>query len=77
MSIPDDRPTSTANWRKYPKGPNFFGIVVAACITLLVLFVVAYFLLRSDTTKLIPHSNPTPNSWVQPLVPSHNEVQAA
>jgi hypothetical protein len=66
MISPDDRPQSTADWRKHPKSPNFFGIVIGACAFLVVAMVVAYFLLRSDTRQLIPHPNPTPNSFVQP-----------
>jgi len=77
MSIPDDHPKSTADWRKYPKSPNFFGIVVGASIFLLVALVAAYFLLRTDTTKMIPHRNPTPNSLVQPVIGSGNTSIAA
>ena len=76
MNNPDDRPKTTADWRKYPKGPNFLGIVLGASFFLLVALVVAYFLLRSDATKLMPHQNPTPNSLVQPLIPSHNGITA-
>ena len=75
MSNPDDRPKSTADWRKYPKSPNFFGIVVGASIFLVVALIAAYLLLRSDTTKLIPHPNPTPNSLVQPLIPHSNVAE--
>ena len=66
----DDRPKTTADWRKYSKGPNFLGIVIGAMVFLVVALAAAYFLLRSDTTKLIPHRNPTPNSLVQPLLPA-------
>jgi hypothetical protein len=71
--VPNSTPPKdpTADWRKYPKGPNFFGIVIGACIVLVVLLAAAYVLLRTDARHLLPHHpSPTPNSLVQPLIPS-------
>lgn len=51
----------TADYRKYAKGPNFGLIVALACITMLVLFVAALFLLHGDGRNLLPggrHPNP-------------------
>ncbi len=63
-----DPKNPTADWRKYPKGPNFLGIVIGASVFILIGFVVAWFVLRSDGSKMLPHGpNPTPNSMVQPL----------
>ncbi len=77
MSNPDSNPNSTADWRKYPKGPNFLGIVIGASAVLLLLLVVAYFVLRTDARGLLPHTpNPTPNSLVQPLLPAAPAPQA-
>jgi hypothetical protein len=65
MSDPKD---PVADWRKYPKGPNFLGIVLGACAFILIAFVVLWFVVRRDGQKMIPHGpNPTPNSLVQPL----------
>ena len=62
MSDPKD---PTADYRKYPKSPNFLGIVIAASIMILVIMVVAYFLLGWDVRKLLPHGpSPRPNAMV-------------
>ena len=62
MSDPKD---PTADYRKYPKGPNFLAIVVGASITILVVMVVAYFVLGWDVRKLLPHGlSPRPNAMV-------------
>jgi hypothetical protein len=67
MSDPKD---PTADYRKYPKGPNFLGIVIGSSIALIVILVVAYFVLGLDAGKLMPHRpNPQPNSLAQPLLP--------
>jgi len=69
MSIETNHPDPTADWRKYPKSPNFLGIVIGASLFMLAVFVVAYFVLRADGSRMIPHNpNPTPNSLVQPLL---------
>jgi hypothetical protein len=62
MSDPKD---PTADYRKYPKGPNFLFVVLAFCITILVVIVLAYFVLGWDVRKLLPHRpNPQPNAMV-------------
>jgi hypothetical protein len=77
MSDSNNNSNSIPAWRKYPKSPNFFGIVVGSSIFLLVALALAYFLLRTDGSKLIPHRNPTPNSMVQPLMPGTRPHQVA
>lgn len=58
----------TADYRKYPKGPNFLGIVIGACVFMVVAFVVIWFVLHRDAKHMIPHGpNPTPNSMVLPM----------
>ena len=61
----------TADYRKYPKGPNFLAVVIAFCVVILLVIIAALLFLRHDASKAMPHS-PTanPNSLVQPLVPS-------
>ena len=60
----------TADYRKYPKGPNFLTIVLAFCVVILLVIVAALLFLKHDATKAIPHSpSGTPNSLVQPLLP--------
>ena len=62
MSDPND---PTADYRKYPKGPNFLGIVIWASIAILLVLILAYFVLGWDVRKLLPHRpNPQPNAMV-------------
>ena len=71
MSTPEPKPDPTADWRKYPKSPNFLSIVIGASIFILVAFVIAYILLHHDASKMVPHGpNPTPNSLARPLLPN-------
>ncbi len=61
----------TADYRKYPKGPNFLLIVILSSVILLILLVAAFFLVKGHGNKMVPHKpDPTPNSLVQPLIPS-------
>ena len=60
----------TADYRKYPKGPNFLGIVIGSTVLMILLFIVAYFFLHRDAAKVMPHpASPTPNSLSRPLLP--------
>jgi hypothetical protein len=62
----------TADYRKYPKGPNFGLIVALAAIALVVILIVAVFVVGGAGKKLVPHPpNPKPNSMAQPLLPAH------
>jgi hypothetical protein len=64
-------PTSTADYRKYPKPQNFGIIVALAAVVLIVAMIGGWMYLRKDARKLLPHgpnSNPTPNSLVLPLL---------
>ncbi len=64
MSVEDP----TADYRKYPKGPNFLLIVILASVVLVVLLVASVLLVGRDGRKLSPHPpNPQPNSLMQPL----------
>ncbi len=68
----------TADYRKYPKGPNFLGIVIGSSAVILILFVVIYFFLHRDASKMIQHPpNPAPNSFVRPLLPPAGSVDLA
>ena len=55
---------STADYRKYPKGPNFFGIVMGACLALLLILGAALLFLTDFGKHLLRHTNP-PHSYVQ------------
>ena len=67
MSNPND---PTADYRKYPEGPNFLGIVIGFAFAILVILAVTYFVLNKDGDKMIPHkANPHPDSMMQPLLP--------
>jgi hypothetical protein len=70
MSIANNPQDPTADYRKYPKGPNFLGIVIAASIVILIMLAAGVFLLSRKSKSLEPHPpNPTPNSLAQPLLP--------
>ena len=58
----------TADYRKYPKGPNFGLVVAAFCITLLLVLAASYVFL-TDSGKRMFNRNTTPNSMVQPFGP--------
>ena len=58
----------TADYRKYPKGPNFLAVVIAFCAVILLVIIAALIFLKRDAAKAVPHSpTATPNSLVQPL----------
>jgi hypothetical protein len=60
-----DPQTQTTDYRKYPKGPNFLGIVIGASVVLVILLVAAWLLLRTKAGKLGPHpATSTPNALV-------------
>jgi hypothetical protein len=69
-------PDPTADYRKYPKGPNFLLIVILFSAAIIVILVLAVFVVGNRGKTLIPRRpNPTPNSMVQPLQPSSSRVQ--
>ncbi|WP_263384013.1 hypothetical protein [Granulicella arctica] len=64
-------PTSTADYRKYPKGPNFLLIVILFAATILVFCVGAFFFLSDTGRKLLPRLHQShPTSFVAPQTPS-------
>ncbi len=70
MSATNNTQDPTADYRKYPKGPNFLLIVVLASVILVVLLVAAVFLVGGKGKSMEPHPpNPTPNSLMHPLLP--------
>ncbi len=67
------QPTSTANYRKYPKGPNFRLVVILSGIVMLAIFLFAWLLLRSEGKKLVPKvPNKHPTSRMVPFPPPSN-----
>ena len=61
----------TADYRKYPKGPNFLGIVIGSAVVILIIIVATLMFLKHDASKVIPHAHTgEPNSFVQPLLPA-------
>ena len=61
----------TADYRKYPKGPNFLGIVIGSAVVILIIIVLTLIFLKHDAAKAMPHSpNANPNSLVLPLLPA-------
>ena len=64
------QPNSTADYRKYPKGPNFNLIVFLSAVALIVIFIGAYIVLRGEGKKLIPKvPDKHPTSQVTPAMP--------
>jgi hypothetical protein len=61
-------PTSTADYRKYPKGPNFGLIVVLFGITIIVILAGAWLLIGRKGKKLLPEAHTShPTSQETPL----------
>ncbi len=61
----------TADYRKYPKGPNFLGIVIGSAVVIVIIIIATLIFLKHDAGKVIPHAHAgEPNSLVQPLLPS-------
>lgn len=50
-------PTSTSDYRKYPKGPNFLLVVILSGVALLLIFIGAYLLLSGKGAKFLPRSH--------------------
>jgi hypothetical protein len=68
------QPTSTANYRKYPKGPNFLLVVILSGVAIIVIFLCAWLLLRSEGKKLVPKvPDKHPTSQLTPFTPPSNE----
>ena len=59
------QPAPTADDRKHP---NFLLVVILSGVTLLLLFLVAYFLVSDKGRKLLPglHHDPQPTSYFMP-----------
>ena len=71
---PSDPYDPTANYRPYPKGPNFGLIVALACIAMLLVFAAALFVLRGDR-RLLPH-RPDPHPTSSLVVPGTGTYRA-
>lgn len=57
-------PDPTADYRKYPKGPNFGLIVALFAITIVILLAlgILYFKTAGGKKGIPAHPNPTPNA---------------
>ena len=70
-----NEPVSTADYRKYPKGPNFLLIVVLFAVTIVVILLGAWFLIGDKGKKLLPGRHTDhPTSYV---LPPSSDVTAA
>jgi hypothetical protein len=79
MSTPPAPPHQdpTADYRKYPKGPNFGLIVALFCVTLILFFVASLFFLHADVRHLIPgRKHPNPATQLEPNPPLRPPVSA-
>ena len=62
-------PTSTADYRKYPKGPNFGLIVILFVVTIVLVGIFAYIMLRIEGRKMVPKvSRDHPTSQIFPVI---------
>ena len=68
MDSADHKINPTADYRKYPKGPNFGLIVGLACAVLLIVLFGAWLLFRSDP-RLVPKAH-------GPLGPQQHQQRA-
>jgi hypothetical protein len=67
-------PKSTADYRKYPKGPNFLLIVLLFAGTILLFCIGAFFFLSDTGRRLLPGIHKShPTSFAQPA-PSNLRV---
>ena len=61
----------TADYRKYPKSPNFTLIVALAGLFLVIAMIAGVIFLHYDARKVDPHRpNPRPNSLYRPALPA-------
>ena len=66
----------TADYRKYPKGPNFLLIVILSCVVLLVVLAVGLVIVNHEKKTEKAHTpEPTPNSMLMPLFGTTVDVQ--
>ena len=75
------QPTSTANYRKYPKGPNFLLVVILAGVAMIAVCLIAVLVLRSEGKKMVPkvpdkHPTSQITPQITPLRPSSSESAA-
>lgn len=56
METPDRRTNPTADYRKYPKGPNFGLIIGLFCATIIIVLFAAWLFFRSDP-RLVPKAH--------------------
>ncbi len=60
---------STADYRPYPKGPNFLGIVIGFCIAILLVVIAALILIYGAGKKIFPiKTNSTPSQTMLRVV---------
>ena len=55
-------PSSTEDYRTYPKGPNFLAVVIGFCVAILVIAIATMLLLHRSGNRLFPmKTNSTPS----------------
>ncbi len=65
----------TADYRKYPKGPNFGLIVALSAVFLVIAMIAGVIFLHFNARKVDPHKPaPEPNSLYLPALPVPSTV---
>jgi hypothetical protein len=70
------QPTSTADYRKYPKGPNFLLIVILSGAATFIVLLGAVLLLNASGKRALPKLHPDPHPTSSILLPASTKHQA-
>ncbi|HEU4983922.1 MAG TPA: hypothetical protein VFT88_14680 [Acidobacteriaceae bacterium] len=65
---------SPANYKVYPKGPNFLLIVILSGIALIIMLILAYFIVSGAGAALLPSAHHTGDPTAQLLRPLLNRI---
>ena len=65
---------SPANYKVYPKGPNFLLIVILSGIALVIIMIAAYLILSGAGEALLPSAHHTGDPTAQLLRPLLNRL---
>ena len=69
-------PSSTEDYRTYPKGPNFLAVVIGFCVAILVIAIATMLVLHRSGKKIFPmKTNTTPSqTMIRRAAPRQIEI---